>query len=171
MTLSCQDFTYPNPSQHQLQGEVLVVPEGEGGKPPARAKQWHFDDGDKPGLYDWLVEVELIPCTNKLLSKNTDTTIKLLTDKAAEYTHGDNPCSATQLYSFFKSNRKLYTDWNTLISKSGSEADVKLLKPHTPLQKKIIQIYTTHAKNTGSVPVHTTTRNTQVKSKYFKFNF
>ena len=91
--------------------------------------------------------------TNKEFHKNSEEDQTLLNNKAAEFTNGNLTCTGKQLYNMFKTNRKAYTDHVNLLSKSGSEAAPKPKKPPTPLQLKIIDIYTKHAAASGIVPV------------------
>ena len=142
----------PSPEKPPALESVEVITDGEPAK-PARQAMFGFSDEEKSELFDWLEEMELQPVTNKEFHVNSQKWQDLLDKKASEYTHGKITCKGRQLYNMFKTSRKCYTTYTTLLNKSGQEAAHVLSQKHSALQKKIIGIYTRHAASTGSIPV------------------
>ena len=126
------------------------------GEPPAKAARnvmFAFTDDDKEKLFDWLEVEGLQQVTHKEYHMIPEEARALLQKKAAEFIHGKLACKGVQLYNMFKTNRKCYTTYTTVVTKSGEEAADALCVNHSKLQKHIIAVYKRHATQTGCLPV------------------
>ena len=152
--------TVPSPDKAAAQETPEVVPHvvtdvpvpNQDGK-PARQSMYNFTEEQKSALFDWLALMEMLPVTNKDFKVNSAEWQDLLNKKAAEFVHGKTTCNGKQLYNMFKTKRRCYTNYTTLLNKSGQEAAPELEVKHSALEKHIIAIYTRHAQSTGSVPI------------------
>ena len=124
---------------------------GEDKDDKIRNKTFSFTQAEKGDLYQWLVSNEIEDISHKVFHKITEEHLKFLTDKSQEFSRGDAVCEPVQLYNFFKSNRRIYTDYLNLIKASGSAAVDN--KDYTKFQREIIKIYQNHSAKTGVAPV------------------
>ena len=135
-----------------------------------RNKQFNFLDDEKLDLFKWLVSEDMVTVHNKVFKKIFGKSFTKLTDKALQYVRCDVTCHPVQLYNFFKSNRRIYTNYLALIKKYGIEAvDITT---YSELSQYVIKIYSNHAAKTGATPVsrprHVARR--VLKGKHFMYN-
>ena len=125
------------PPQENTGETSSTTPSEEAGVDKQRNKQFPFLIEEKLELYNWLVTEEMVIVSNKVFGNIPEDHLLKLTDKALEYARCGVTCQPVQLYNFFKSNRKIYTDYLALIKKSGSEAvDIN---EYSDLNKTIIR--------------------------------
>ena len=149
----------PSPEKRPKAAEVVTDVVGDLSAKQVRNVKFGFNDDEKEVLFNWLEVMELQQVTHKEYHLIPEELRVLLQKKASEYKHGKTTCKGVQLYNMFKTNRKCYTNYNTILNKSGQEAAHVLALKHTQLQKHIIAIYTKHASSSGCIP-KTRPRNT-----------
>ena len=103
---------------------------------------FHFLEDEQNELFNWLVSEDMVNVSNKLFPNISEDHLLKLKNKALKYTKGAVTCEAVQLYNFFKSNRRIYTDYTSLVKKYGSAA-VDLTK-YNDWSRNIIDIYSNY---------------------------